>query len=153
MAPHPEGPPLRVLLVEDNPADVLLIKRTLQRGALLHDLTTVTNGVNAMNLLRRQAPYHDAKTQDLILLDLNLPGKSGMEVLAEVKADPLLKITPVIILTSSATAEDVIRSYALGANSYLRKPSSLDGTFDLVRTIEHFWMSLVVLPTRLNGVR
>ena len=152
-----KGPPgqsnnLRVLLVEDNRADALLLKRALRQSPLPHELTTVGTGVDAMHYLRREPPYTEATMPDLIVLDLNLPGKNGLEVLAEIKADLPLKIIPVIILTSSGSAEDVIKSYALGANTYLTKPNSLESMSDLFKTMQHFWMHLAVLPTRLEKI-
>ncbi len=148
----PRGPRnnLRVLLVEDNPADALLLERTLRESPWPHELTTVGDGAEAMRYLRRQHPYGEARMPDLVLLDLNLPGKNGMEVLAEVKADVSLRIIPVIVLTSSGNPNDILRSYALGANTYLRKGNCLDSVSDLFNTLEHFWMHLAVLPTRLD---
>lgn len=139
--------PLEVLVVEDNPADAMLMKRILRDGAVPHHLTVVPDGVEAMRYLRREAPYSSAKTPHLVLLDLNLPRKSGIEVLADIKADPVLKIIPVIVLTSSGSAEDIAKSYALGANSYLRKAASLEASCDLFNSIQHFWMNLAALPT------
>jgi two-component system, chemotaxis family, response regulator Rcp1 len=141
---------LEVLLVEDNPADAVLVRTTLQQRAMPHRLTIVPDGVEAMRYLRKEAPYANAKTPHLVLLDLNLPRKGGIEVLAEVKADPLLKIIPVIVLTSSGAAQDIVMSYALGANAYLKKPGSLEATCDLFNTMQHFWMNLVALPNRVE---
>jgi len=151
----PEGLRTRdtqLLLVEDNPADAVLVKRALRESGAPHELTVASDGIEAMRYLRKQGPHASATTPDLVLLDLNLPGKAGLEVLAEIKADPVLKIIPVIVLTSSGRAEDITRSYALGANSYLRKAASLESTWDLFKTIEHFWIKLAALPTRLEGV-
>ena len=139
--------PLEVLVVEDNPADAMLMKRILREGAVPHHLTIVPDGVEAMRYLRQEGPYRGAKTPHLVLLDLNLPRKSGFEVLADIKADPELKIIPVIVLTSSGSAQDIAKSYALGANSYLRKAASLEASFDLFNSIQHFWMNLAALPT------
>ncbi len=141
----------RVLLVEDNPADAALLGRMMRESAVRPELTIVADGVEAMSFLKREGLYPHAKTPHLVLLDLNLPRKSGMEVLAELKADAALKIIPVIVLTSSASVDDVTNSYALGANGYLRKALSLDGTRDLFKSIENFWMSLAILPTSVNG--
>lgn len=141
---------LEIFLVEDNPADAMLLKRALQESPISHRVTTVRDGIEAMRYLRREDPYSNAKTPHLIVLDLNLPRKSGMEVLAELKSDPLLKIVPVIVLTSSDSNDDVVRSYALGANAYLKKGSSLESTWELFKTVQHFWMGLAVLPTRLE---
>jgi two-component system, chemotaxis family, response regulator Rcp1 len=138
---------LHVLLIEDNPADVALMKRALHASPAHPQLSIVPDGIEAMRFLRRQTPYHDVNPPHLILLDLNLPRKGGMEVLAEVKADPSLKIIPVIVLTSSGSAVDIVTSYALGANSYLRKAVTLEGVTDMFNTMEHFWMNLASLPT------
>ena len=143
---------LNLLLIEDNPADAALLKRALRASSIRYELAVVQDGVEAMCYLHHEDPYRNAKNPDLILLDLNLPRKNGMEVLAEIKADPRMKIIPVIVLTGSGSTEDILRSYALGANTYLKKAASLESTSDLFNALEHFWMNLAVLPTRLNGV-
>lgn len=142
---------IEVLLVEDNRADAVLFKRALHESSLSHRLSIVPDGVEAMRYVRREPPYTNAKTPHLVLLDLNLPRKGGLEVLAEMKADPALKIIPIIVLSSSGSPEDIVKSYALGANTYLRKAVSLDDTSHLFKTMQHFWMNLAVLPTGLES--
>jgi two-component system, chemotaxis family, response regulator Rcp1 len=137
---------LHVLLVEDNPADAALMTRILRETAN-PKLSIVSDGVEAERFLRRQDPYGGAEMPDLILLDLNLPRKSGMEVLAEIKADPRLKIVPVIVLTGSGSQDDIVRSYALGANSYLKKAVTLEAATEMFQTVQQFWMNLALLPT------
>ena len=110
----------------------------------------MSDGVEAMAFLRRKGPYADAPRPDLVLLDLNLPRKDGREVLAEVKGDRGLKRIPVVVLTSSEAETDVLKTYNLNANCYIRKPVDLDGFKRIVETIETFWLSLVVLPPK-NG--
>jgi two-component system response regulator len=140
----------RVLLVEDNPADVMLLQEVFGQLRLRLDLAVAHDGVEAMQFLYREKPLQSAKAPHLVLLDLNLPRKNGIEVLAEIKADPLLKIIPVIVLTSSGSSEDILKSYSLGANTYLKKASSYDDTCNLISSIQHFWLHFAVLPTRLE---
>jgi CheY-like chemotaxis protein len=135
-----------ILLVEDNPADVRLTQEALKNGKIQHQLQVVEDGVYAMALLRRQAPYTHAMRPDMILLDLNLPRKNGREVLAEIKADPELLRIPVIILTSSQAEEDILKTYDLHANGYIVKPVDLEQFFRIIKQIKEFWMSIVVLP-------
>ena len=138
--------PIEVLLVEDSPADVALTMEALQEGKFLNHLTVVHDGVEAMELLRRQGPFADAPRPDLILLDLNLPRKDGREVLAEIKADDHLRPIPVVVLTTSQTEEDILKAYDLNANCYVTKPMGLDQFLKVVRSIEEFWLSIVKLP-------
>jgi two-component system, chemotaxis family, response regulator Rcp1 len=111
-------------------------------------LHVVDNGVDAMAFLRREGPYANAPGADLILLDLNLPRKSGQEVLAEIKADEQLKRIPVVVLTTSKADEDILQAYGLHANSYITKPVDLAGLAEIVRAIEQFWCTVVTLPPR-----
>jgi CheY-like chemotaxis protein len=135
-----------ILLVEDNPADVRLTQEALKNGKIQHQLQVVEDGVDALALLRRQAPYTHAMRPDIILLDLNLPRKDGREVLAEIKADPDLRSIPVIILTTSQADEDILKTYNLHANGYIVKPVDLEQFFRIIKQIKEFWMSIVVLP-------
>ena len=135
-----------ILLVEDNPADVRLTQEALKNGKIKHQLQVVEDGVDALALLRRQAPYTHAMRPDIILLDLNLPRKDGREVLAEIKADPDLRSIPVIILTTSQADEDILKTYNLHANGYIVKPVDLEQFFRIIKQIKEFWMSIVVLP-------
>ncbi len=138
--------PIEILLVEDNPADVRLTREALKEEKFLNNLSVVEDGVEAMAFLRRQGKYADAPRPDLILLDLNLPRKDGREVLEEVKADPDLKIIPVVVLTISKADEDVVRSYRLHANCYITKPVDLGQFLKVAKSIQEFWLTIVKLP-------
>lgn len=139
---------IEILLVEDNPADVRLTKEALKSGKILHSLSVVKDGVEALAFLRRQGEYKDARRPDLILLDLNLPKKDGREVLAEIKSDSGLKSIPVAVLTVSKAEEDVLKTYKLHANCYVTKPVDLDQFISVVQSIEEFWFSIVQLPPK-----
>lgn len=132
--------PIEILLVEDNPGDVRLTEEALKDGKVLNNLYVACDGVEAMELL------NGGFRPDIILLDLNLPKKDGMEVLAEIKNDTNLKRIPVVILTSSQAEEDILSSYDLHANSYITKPVDLDQFVRVVQSIENFWLSIVKLP-------
>ena len=138
--------PVQILLVEDNPGDVGLTIEALKEAKVLNKLTVVKDGIEALSLLRRQGQHTHAARPDLILLDLNLPKKDGREVLAEIKADDNLKRIPVIILTTSENEQDVVKSYNLYANCYITKPLDLDRFIKVVKSIEDFWLGIVVLP-------
>ena len=137
-----------ILLVEDNPADVRLTKEALRNGKVLHELHTVSDGVEAMAFLPGDPPYTNAPRPDLILLDLNMPRKDGREVLADVKNDPALARIPVIVLTTSQADEDILKSYDLYANGYIVKPVDLEQFFTTIKNLKEFWMSIVMLPPR-----
>ena len=137
---------VQILLVEDNPGDVGLTLEALKETKLPNKLTVVKNGAEALSLLRQQGQYADAARPDLILLDLNLPKKDGRKVLAEIKADDNLKRIPVVILTTSEDEKDVLESYNLHANCYIVKPLDLDRFITVVKSIEDFWLKIVVLP-------
>jgi CheY-like chemotaxis protein len=147
MAAEPEGRPVEVLLVEDNPGDVRLMRESLRDGKVHVRLTVAADGEEALALLRREGPYAGAARPDLILLDLNLPRKDGREVLAEIKADPRLHRIPVVVLTSSQAETDIAISYDLNANCYVTKPVGLQQFMAVVRSIEEFWLSVVKLPS------
>ena len=136
----------RILLVEDNPADAELTRIALRKGKLRVDLDHVVDGVEAMAFLRKEAPYADAVTPDLVLLDLNLPRKGGHEVLAEVRADPALEHVPIVVLTTSETEEDVLDSYRARANCYVTKPLDASSFQKIVAAVEEFWFTIVTLP-------
>ncbi len=137
---------IQILLVEDNAGDVRLTMEALKEGRVLNHLDIVEDGVEALAYLRREGIYADRPRPDLILLDLNLPRKDGREVLAEIKQDPSLRRIPVVILTTSRSEEDILRSYNLYANCYVTKPVGLDEFLDVVRSIQDFWFTVVVLP-------
>ncbi|ACL05089.1 Response regulator receiver domain protein (CheY-like) [Desulfatibacillum aliphaticivorans] len=134
---------VKILLVEDNPADVDLTRENLEASKILHELYTVHDGVAAMDFLKKRGQYSEAPKPHMVLLDLNLPKKDGREVLAEMKADQDLKRIPVIVLTSSSAEEDVVKSYDLQASAYITKPVNLEGFGKIVKGIKCFWFSIV----------
>jgi len=140
--------PIRILLVEDNPADVRLTIEALKEGKIANRLDLAKDGIEALDFLHRRGPFSAALTPDLILLDLNLPKKSGLEVLAEIKADDNLKRIPVVILTTSKAEEDILSTYNLHANCFISKPVDLDQFIKVVKVIEDFWLTVVTLPRR-----
>ncbi len=137
---------IEVLLVEDNPGDVRLTREALKEGRLINNLNVVPDGVEAMAFLNKSGTYAGAPRPDLILLDLNLPRKSGREVLEEIKNDPGLRRIPVMVLTTSNAEQDLMNAYNLHANCYIRKPLDLDQFLAVIRSIEHFWFHIVTLP-------
>jgi chemotaxis family two-component system response regulator Rcp1 len=145
------GHPITILLVEDNSADIRLTREALKEGKVSNSLHAVNDGVEALAFLRRSGKYASAAIPDLILLDLNLPKKSGLEVLAEIKLDEELKRIPIVILTTSQAEEDIVRSYDLHANAYVTKPVNLQQFIDVVKSIEEFWLEIVKLPS--NGTK
>ncbi len=137
--------PIEILLVEDNPGDVRLIKEVFKDAKIYNNMQVAYDGEAAMEILRRD----DGNIfPDLILLDLNLPKKDGREVLREIKGDDCLKCIPVVILTTSNAEEDLIETYKMNANCYITKPVDLDQFINVVKSIENFWLSIVKLPTR-----
>ena len=137
-----------ILLVEDNPADVELTQYMMKQGKIFVNLHVAADGFEALAFLRREGQYADVPRPDLILLDLNLPGMDGREVLAEMKSDPNLKAIPVVVLTTSQSEEDVLKSYNLGANCFITKPVGMDQFAKVVNSIEDFWFTIVRLPRR-----
>ena len=146
MMPPPAGRPIEILLVEDNPGDVRLTIEALRESKVRNHLSVARDGVEALAFLRREGGHAEAVRPDLILLDLNLPKKDGREVLAEIKADAILRTIPVVILTTSRAEQDVLRSYELQANCYISKPVDLDQFITVVKSIEDFWLTIVTLP-------
>ncbi|WP_251330964.1 response regulator [Haloplanus pelagicus] len=141
-----EREPVEILLAEDNPGDVKLTRKALEKGRLANNLHVVNDGVETMQFLRGEGPYTETPRPDLVLLDLNMPRKDGREVLEEIKGSEDLKRIPVVVLTSSEAEEDVIKSYERHANAYLTKPVDFDGFIDVVSTLEEFWLQVVKLP-------
>ena len=135
-----EGRPIEILLVEDSPSDTELTMEALRDFKVRNHVSTVEDGVVALEFLRRQGDYAQAPRPDLIMLDLNLPRKDGREVLAEIKADPDLKSIPVVVLTTSRADQDIIRAYQLNANCYITKPVDFNQFLEVVRSIESFWL-------------
>ena len=148
MSPPSLGQPVEILLIEDNPGDIRLTQEVLNEAKVLNTLSVVKDGAKAMAYLRREEEFADAIRPDLILLDLNLPKKDGREILDEIKKDPDLKRIPVVILTTSSAEQDILKSYDKYANAYITKPIDLGQFVDVVRSIEHFWLSIVDLPSR-----
>ena len=132
--------------MEDNPGDVRLTREALKEAKVINNLTVLKDGVEALAFLRQQGPYGGAVIPHLILLDLNLPKKDGREVLAEIKADEKLKRIPVVVLTTSQDEQDVFKSYNLHANCYVTKPVDLEQFMTVVKSIEDFWLGIVMLP-------
>ncbi len=138
--------PAEILLVEDNPGDVLLVKKGFTSSKISNHIRVAQDGEEALEMLRRSGPHTDVPLPDLILLDLNMPRKDGKEVLAEIKQDPNLRRIPVIVLTGSDAETDVVKSYNLHANGYIVKPVAIEMFEEIIRAIENFWFTVVVLP-------
>jgi CheY-like chemotaxis protein len=143
------GRPAEFLLVEDNPGDVRLTQEALKESKLRNNLSVVGDGVEAMAFLRQEGKYAGAPRPDLIFLDLNLPRKSGREVLAEIKADASLRRIPVVVITSSEAEQDILATYDLHVNCYVNKPVDLDQFIKVVRSVSTFWLTIVKLPSDL----
>lgn len=139
---------ISVLLVEDDPGDVLLIREAFSEQKVGNVLSVVSDGVQAMEYVRCEGAFAGRERPDLVLLDLNLPRKSGTEVLAEIKQDPALSTIPVIVLTTSEAEEDVLRSYKAHANAYITKPVDFDRFREIVHKIDDFFIGIVRLPSR-----
>jgi len=141
--------PVEILLVEDSPSDTDLTIEALQAGDIPCNLSHVEDGVEAMEFLKRENSYAGAPRPDLILLDLNLPRKDGREVLAELKLDPDLRTIPVVVLTTSKDDRDISQAYQLQANCYIAKPVDFEQFVSVLRAIEHFWLEVAALPTKI----
>ena len=152
MSVNVPGAPIEMLLVEDNPDDVDLTIEALEDAKIANRLHVVSDGVAALAFLHREGGFARAPRPDLILLDLNLPKKSGREVLAEIKNDPKLRCIPVVVLTTSSADEDILRAYDLHANCYITKPVDFEQFSRVINAIEDFWLTVVKLP-RTNGIQ
>jgi two-component system, chemotaxis family, response regulator Rcp1 len=141
-----DGMPIEVLLVEDSPGDVRLTKEVFREANMDIHLHVASDGLEAMAFLRHEGAYVDTPRPDLILLDLNLPKMDGREVLAQIKQDDKLKTIPTVILTTSESEADIVKSYQLQANCYLSKPVQLEAFETLVKSINDFWLTKVKLP-------
>jgi CheY-like chemotaxis protein len=137
---------IRVLLVEDNPGDADLTRETLEASKLFLEISTVSDGLEALDFLHRRGAHARAELPDLIVLDLNLPKLDGQQVLAEIRKDERLRALPVVVLTSSDAERDIVQSYKLGANCYVTKPVDLAAFQSIVKAIEGFWFTIVKLP-------
>jgi len=140
--------PIEVLLVEDDPGDVLMTQEAFEEHKVRNRLHVVNDGIDAIAFLRREGTYADVPRPDLVLLDLNLPRRDGREVLAEIKSDPELCQIPVVVLTTSQADEDIVRSYQLHANAYVTKPVDFERFIAVVRQIDDFFVTVVKLPPR-----
>ncbi|MCY4437106.1 MAG: response regulator [Chloroflexi bacterium] len=148
MASEQAAKPVEVLLVEDDPGDVLLTEETLLGSKIRTNLHVVGDGVEALAFLRKEGAYAAVPRPDLILLDLNMPRKDGREVLADIKEDSDLKTIPVAVLTTSSQDEDILKSYQLHANCYITKPVGLEQFATVVQSLEDFWFAIVRLPPK-----
>jgi two-component system, chemotaxis family, response regulator Rcp1 len=148
---HGHAEPIEVLLVEDSVGDIRLTREAFKDARVHINLHVAADGVEAMAFLKREGPHADAPRPDLILLDLNLPKKDGRQVLKEIKESPTLGIIPVVILTTSASEADILRTYQLHANCYITKPVDLEGFLRVVKSIDSFWLSVVKLPYHVNS--
>ena len=140
------GRAAEILLVEDNPGDVLLTQETFADAKINNNIHVAESGDHAIAFLRKQGEFRNAVTPDLVLLDLNMPGRDGREVLAEIKGDADLKRIPVVVVSSSNAERDVAETYDLHANGYIQKPIDVSQFAEVVRAIEGFWFTVVVLP-------
>ncbi|GGM90100.1 response regulator [Dactylosporangium sucinum] len=147
-APMESSLPIEVLLVEDDPGDVLMTQEAFEEHKVRNKLNVVQDGEEALAYLRREGKHAEATRPDLILLDLNLPRVDGREVLQVIKEDPDLRRIPVVVLTTSQADEDILRSYSLHANAYVTKPVDFDSFIAVVRQIDEFFVSVVKLPPR-----
>ena len=146
-----QGRPIEILLVEDNPGDVRLTIEALREAKVCNRIHTVYDGMQALAFLNRDGSYVNVPSPDLIMLDLNLPKKDGREVLASIKANERIKHIPVVILTTSKSEEDIVKSYELQASCYVTKPVDLDQFLEVVKSIGDFWLTIVKLPTGGDG--
>jgi CheY-like chemotaxis protein len=146
MSQHPAPRPVEILLVEDDPADVQLAREALHDGNIPNRLNVVKDGVEALAFLRGEGDYRQALLPDLILLDLKMPKKSGLEVLAEIKADTALRRIPVIVLTTSDAPDDILKAYDLQASCYVTKPADLDEFDRVMHRLKDFCLTVVKLP-------
>ncbi|WP_410606401.1 response regulator [Amycolatopsis sp. lyj-109] len=140
--------PIDILLVEDDPGDVLMTREAFAYHKIRNPLHIAEDGVEALRFLKREGPFAQAPRPGLILLDLNLPRKDGRELLGEIKQDPGLRTIPVVVLTTSEAEEDILRSYELHANAYVTKPVDFEKFVEVVRKIDDFWVTVVKLPHR-----
>jgi CheY-like chemotaxis protein len=141
---------VEILLVEDDPGDVVITREAFEQSKLINNLRNVSNGEEALRYLRREEPYAEVTRPDLILLDLNLPRLDGRELLAIIKNEPALRSIPVVVLTTSQADEDIVRSYDLHANAFVTKPVDFEKFVEVVRQVDNFFFSVVTLPLRAD---
>lgn len=140
---------IEILLVEDNPGDVVLTLEALEDGKIKNTVTVVRDGHEAIQYLTKKAPFENATLPDLILLDINLPKIDGKEVLAFIKSSPNLKLIPVVVLTTSSSEKDILDAYESNANCYITKPVDVNKFLEVIHAIEPFWIKIVRLPTKV----
>ncbi len=141
-----KGKAIEILLVEDNKGDIFLTKKAFEKAKIINNIHVAMDGEEAISMLLKEGEHENLPTPDIVLLDINLPKKSGVEVLEDMKKHERLKRIPVVILTSSQAERDIVKTYDLHANSYIVKPINLENFKDVVSAIEDFWFSVVVLP-------
>jgi CheY-like chemotaxis protein len=137
---------MRLLMAEDDLEDQMLVRKAFAQAHLVNELVIVNDGEELLDYLNRRPPFEEAHRPDLLLLDLNMPRKDGREALSEIKADPLLRAIPVVVLTTSSADEDILRSYDLGVNSYIQKPVTFPKLVELVTELGNYWFKIVKLP-------
>jgi CheY-like chemotaxis protein len=142
-----QGVPIEILLVEDNYGDIVLTREAFKESKLHNNLSIVKDGVEALAFLKREGEYADAVRPDIILLDLNLPKKTGVEVLNEIKENPELKTIPVVILTCSKNEDDIMETYNNHANCYITKPVDFNKFINVIKSLKTFWLDIVKLPS------
>ncbi len=147
---QPQAELIEILMVDDNPGDIEITRKSLKEGKIRNVFNSVKDGEEAMDYLYQRGRFANAARPDLILLDLNMPKKDGREVLEEIKTDPNLKSIPVVILTSSKAESDIVDSYNMNANCYVPKPVELETFIGIVKKIEEFWLDVVKLPTSIQ---
>jgi CheY-like chemotaxis protein len=138
--------PIRLLMAEDDPEDQMLVRKAFERAHLANDLVMVRDGEELLDCLHRRGTFGNAPRPDLILLDLNMPRMDGREALALIKGDPELRAIPVVVLTTSAADEDIVRSYDLGVSSYIQKPVTFEKLVEVVTELGRYWFEIVKLP-------
>jgi CheY-like chemotaxis protein len=151
-----ERKPVTILVADDDPDDRLLIRDALEESRLCNNIDFVEDGVELMDYLHRRGKFSDragSKLPGLILLDLNMPRKDGREAIKEIKADPYLRLTPVIVLTTSKAEEDILRSYDLGANSFIVKPVTFNDLVTVMTDLTNYWLQIVELPAKQETLR
>ncbi len=146
MSKNITGEPIEILLIEDDPGDAELTVEAFKEAKVNNNIHIVKDGKEGIAFLKKEGKYNLSITPDIILLDLNLPKMGGIEVLSIVKEDDNLKHIPVVVLTTSSSEQDILKSYKLHANCYITKPVKLDNFIETIKTIENFWLSFVKLP-------
>ena len=142
-----EGRAIDVLLIEDDPGDELITREAFEHNKIKNNLHVAHDGEEGLDFLYQRGPYKNAPRPDLVLLDLNLPKYDGRELLEKIKSDPELSHIPVVVLTTSSAEEDILRSYQLHANAYVTKPVDFEGFIEAIKQIDHFFVSVVQLPS------